>query len=217
MLSASLTPLISELVRPAALATACAFANDLSTLYLIPNPKKRPYFRYAIECYLRLSLLEHKEVYVTSPHCEGLAIWIHSNATSLPSLTNILRAGWPWQPLRCGLTFFLRDSRMNQYYEKLRREIAPKPHLYLALLSVAPEFQGQGFASKLIRPMLARLDAKRLPAYLETQNLRNVAMYERYGFQLVREGVFPSTDLKMYIMVRHSAILPSTNNPRPEN
>jgi len=204
---ASLTPLASELVKTAAQSGTNAFIDDPSTVFLIPNPKKRPNLRHAFECYLRLSLLNREEAYVPSPKCEGIAVWTHSNAPSqTSSIVNTLRAGWPWRPLRCGLTYLFRDTRSTLYFEKLRREIAPKPHLYLAVLAVAPEYQGQGFASKLVRPMLARLDAKGLPAYLETQNLRNVAMYERYGFKLERETILPGSDIKMYILMRHPAL-----------
>jgi len=203
----SLTPLAQDLVKATALTGTHAFVDDPTTVFLIPNPKKRPNLRHAIECYLRLSLLSRNEAYVTSPNCEGVAVWIHSDATS--SMLNTLRAGWPWRPLRCGLGYVLRDTRSTLHYEKLRREIAPKPHLYLAVLAVTPEFQGQGFASKLIRPMLARLDAEGLSAYVETQNLRNVAMYEHYGFVLERKDVMPGSDITMYILIRP----PTTKEP----
>ncbi len=199
-------PLTPDLVKQAALSGADAFAGDVTTLYLIPDPKKRPNLRYAFEYYLRLSLLENEEAYVTSPKCEGLAIWRRSDAPS--SFTNSLRAGWPWLPLRCGWAYLSRDANTERHYEKLRRDIAPRPHMYLALLSVAPDFQRQGFASRLVRPMLARLDAERLPAYLETQNLRNVAMYERFGFRLEREDILPGTNLRMYLLVHHPPALP---------
>lgn len=196
----SLTPLTPTLAKAAALTGAEAFADDPTTTYLIPNQKNRPNLHYSFQYYLRLSLLEHTEVYLTSPHCEGLAVWRRSDAA--PSLVSALRAG-PQLLLRCGWTYFIRNARLERRYEQLRREIAPWPHLYLALLSVAPVFQHQGFASKLMRPMLARLDAEQLPAYLETQNLRNMAMYERYGFRLIKEDALPNVDFKMYLMVRH--------------
>lgn len=199
--AAALTP---EMVKPAALTGANAFIDDPTTRHLIPNPKKRRNFHHAIECYLRLSLLNHTECYVTSPRCEGLVVWVRSDAPS--RMINTFRAGWPWRPLRCGWTYFFRDTRVTLHYERLRKEIAPKPHLYLALLAVAPEHRRQGFASQLIRPVLARLDADNLPAYLETQNKRNVAMYERYGFHLIQEDIFPGTSITMYLMVRPPAI-----------
>ena len=195
-----LTPLTLDLVKQAAATGARAFEDDPTTFYLIPDPWKRLNLHYAFEYYCRLTVFNHEQGYATSPNCEGIAIWAHSGARE--PFINVLRAGWPWLPLRCGWTYILRDTRLEHRYEKLRRELAPKPHMYLALLSVDPIFQGRGFAGRLMRPMLARLDTEKLPAYVETQNLKNVAMYGHYGFHLIREDIVPRAGFSMYIMVR---------------
>lgn len=202
MLLDNLTPLTAELVRPAAMAAARAFADDPTTLYLIPGTGKRANLHYAFEYYLRLSLLCREKAYVTSTKCEGVAVWLHSEEHI--SFINTLRAGWPGLPLRCGLRYLIRDAAMERRYDELRQKLAPKPHLYLALLAIDPACQGQGFASALVRPMLQRLDETRLPAYLETQNLKNVAMYRRFGFNLLQEDTMPSAGLTMYLMARPS-------------
>ena len=189
---------------------ADAFADDPSTYFLIPDPGKRPNLKYAFEYYLRLSVLDRDEAYITSPQCEGMAVWAYS--VSRGSLVNVLRAGWPWLPLRCGATYIVRDFLTERRYEKLRDELAPKPHMYLALLAVDPRFQGQGFASKLMKPMLKRLDSERLAAYVETQNMKNAAMYEHFGFKLVREDKMPGAGFTMYLMTRQPAPAPSATN-----
>jgi GNAT superfamily N-acetyltransferase len=56
-------------------------------------------------------------------------------------------------------------------------------HYYLANVGVAPEAQGQGLGSKLMRPTLDRCDREGLPAYLEATSERNAVLYERLGFQ----------------------------------
>jgi hypothetical protein len=40
--------------------------------------------------------------------------------------------------------------------------------------------------------MLARVDADRMPAYLESSNQRNLAFYGRHGFEMTSEVVIPS-------------------------
>jgi ribosomal protein S18 acetylase RimI-like enzyme len=57
------------------------------------------------------------------------------------------------------------------------------PHYYFANIGVAPEAQGQGLGSRLMRPTLERCDEEGLPAYLEASSERNAALYERLGFQ----------------------------------
>ena len=60
-------------------------------------------------------------------------------------------------------------------------------HAYLWFLGVAPAAQGRGVGSALLRAANARLDAERLPAYLETGTTRNVALYQRHGYQVLSE------------------------------
>ena len=56
-------------------------------------------------------------------------------------------------------------------------------HWYLPLIGVQPIYQGHGLGSVLMRPILQRCDEKRLPAYLESTNPRNIPFYERLGFR----------------------------------
>jgi GNAT superfamily N-acetyltransferase len=55
-------------------------------------------------------------------------------------------------------------------------------HVYLPAIGVAPEWQGKGIGTALLRPMLERCDREGLPAYLEASSERNRACYERNGF-----------------------------------
>jgi ribosomal protein S18 acetylase RimI-like enzyme len=64
-------------------------------------------------------------------------------------------------------------------------------HLYLAVLGVDPDRQGQGVGSRLIRPGLDVCDREGLPAYLETGKEANLAFYGRHGFHVVDRIVLP--------------------------
>ena len=57
-----------------------------------------------------------------------------------------------------------------------------EPHLYLALLGVEPNRQGQGLGSQLLAPGLELCDREGIPAYLETAKARNLDFYARHGF-----------------------------------
>jgi ribosomal protein S18 acetylase RimI-like enzyme len=63
-----------------------------------------------------------------------------------------------------------------------------EPHYYLPYVGVAPDGQGQGLGTTLMRPTLERCDREQLPAYLEATSERNAALYERLGFEHL--GVF---------------------------
>ncbi len=62
-------------------------------------------------------------------------------------------------------------------------EVRPtEPHWYLATLGATTP--GRGIGSALLRHGLDRVDG---PAYLESSNPRNVPLYQRFGFEVVRE------------------------------
>lgn len=60
-----------------------------------------------------------------------------------------------------------------------------EPHWYLAVLGVDVNRQGKGLGSILMKHALARVDAERMPAYLESSNQRNIPFYERHGFEVI--------------------------------
>jgi ribosomal protein S18 acetylase RimI-like enzyme len=68
------------------------------------------------------------------------------------------------------------------YQRELLANHPKEPHWYLWSLTVEPDMQGRGVGSALTADGLARADAQRCGAYLETQNLENLAFYERFGF-----------------------------------
>jgi ribosomal protein S18 acetylase RimI-like enzyme len=59
-----------------------------------------------------------------------------------------------------------------------------EPHWYLPLIGTDPAQQGRGHGSALLRHALAIFDADRSLAYLEATSPRNVALYQRHGFEV---------------------------------
>ena len=60
-----------------------------------------------------------------------------------------------------------------------------EPHWYLPMIGVDPIAQGRGYGSALLSPVLEHCDRNGLPAYLESTNPRNIALYERFNFKPV--------------------------------
>jgi ribosomal protein S18 acetylase RimI-like enzyme len=58
-------------------------------------------------------------------------------------------------------------------------------HWHLGPLGVDPDFQGRGIGKKLLGAFLEIVDEQGLPAYLETDVDRNVALYEQFGFRVI--------------------------------
>jgi GNAT superfamily N-acetyltransferase len=57
-----------------------------------------------------------------------------------------------------------------------------RAHAYLWMIAVAPDRQGEGLGTALIRRVLDRCDREGLPAYLEASSARSTKLYERLGF-----------------------------------
>jgi ribosomal protein S18 acetylase RimI-like enzyme len=70
-------------------------------------------------------------------------------------------------------------------FEQMAAYHPHEPHWYLPLIAVDPACQGRGLGGALLTQALARCDADRLPAYLESSNPRNISLYQRHGFEVL--------------------------------
>jgi len=89
---------------------------------------------------------------------------------------------------------------VNNVIEALTGNLCEEPQWYLHLVAVRPQFTGRGYASQLVRPMLARAERDGLPCTLITQTMDNVHLYERWGFQVVTEMAVPGSREKFCSM-----------------
>jgi len=48
----------------------------------------------------------------------------------------------------------------------------------------------------------AELDNRKLRCFLETQEERNIAYYQRFGFEIAKETIIPGLDLQNWVMIR---------------
>ncbi|GAA2244051.1 N-acetyltransferase [Streptomyces ruber] len=76
------------------------------------------------------------------------------------------------------------DNERMELVGRLTSEAHPegRAHEYLWLIAVAPECQGEGLGTELLRSVLDRCDHDGVPAYLEASNVRSRTLYERLGF-----------------------------------
>jgi ribosomal protein S18 acetylase RimI-like enzyme len=58
-----------------------------------------------------------------------------------------------------------------------------EPHFYLSLLGTASSHRGHGYGLALLADCLREIDERAMPAYLESSNHANVALYARHGFE----------------------------------
>ena len=113
------------------------------------------------------------------------AVWLPFEALGPTPLTTELRA-LPTLLFATGLSRFSRLAAVRETMDK--HHPMDRPHAYLMFLGVARAAQGHGIGSRLLKVGTDRLDAGGLPAYLETQTERNIALYRRHGFEVISEN-----------------------------
>ncbi len=184
-----------------------AFMDDPTSLLAYPDEKeRRTRLSYPHETFLRYNF-PFFEAYTTTENLEGVAVWqLYKPRMARFSFWHFIVSGAIWPAFRIGLRAAKVMQSSMRSIEKKHQELAPIPHWYLAGLAVDPDYQGQGYASKLLRPMLARIDAEGLPCYLETATLKDVAIYQHFGFQVREEFLIPDKTLKLWLMLRGQII-----------
>ncbi|MDX2076191.1 MAG: GNAT family N-acetyltransferase [bacterium] len=183
---------------------ARAFQDDPLWVYLIPNPEKRakmlkrffvPVFDVAIRS---------GQAYSFGDPIAGVCVW--SMPSDNPSFSVVL----PAIPRFFGLLvspFILQFGKALPIFSKfgaMKKQYATKPYYYLNTISVAPEAQGRGVASKLIKPFLTKADEEGANVYTETITPENVSLYVHYGFEVMEEYPVPNTDLRLWSFYRRA-------------
>lgn len=80
-------------------------------------------------------------------------------------------------------------------FEQMGRYHPGEPHWYLPIMGIDPPKHSEGFGSALMQHALAQCDQDEKLAYLESSNPKNIAFYERHGFELlgtIQAGTSPS-------------------------
>jgi GNAT superfamily N-acetyltransferase len=197
-----LEPTVEPLTRrdePAAVASlAAAFADYPLFPPLCPNPMRRPRAIEAFCRYLFRMAVRTGGAFGTSDRAAVACAWPPGRE-------------WPttWDQFRSGGLSLLRSlgwrggrrlMQLEHGFDAARRKHAPGPHWYVSLLGVRAEARGKGLSRAVLAPMFAAADRDGVPAYLETMDERNVAIYERLGFTLVGRselaGGLPNWELR---------------------
>jgi GNAT superfamily N-acetyltransferase len=149
-----------------------AFLNDPTWSWAFPDPAaRRHWWKFCIDGALRYPWTLKTDGF------ETVSVWIPPFGTEFSHEAE--------QRLP-GLLQELVGSRAPEVAELLSRfdQAHPRnePHYYLSLLGTRDEHRGRGLGMALLKENLARTDALRMPAYLESSNPGNNHRYESLGF-----------------------------------
>jgi ribosomal protein S18 acetylase RimI-like enzyme len=168
-------------------ALASAFQDDPVIAWIFPDQhRRRAVLPAFMEFRLRKLAFPHDQVWMTTDG-DAAAVWLpppgrwqlplFQRVGLLPALVRFLG---------------LRTASILGGLERMEaRHPQDRSHWYLFVLGTEPAAQGQGLGSALLSHMLARVDTDQMPAYLESSNERNLALYGRHGFEITSEVAIP--------------------------
>lgn len=167
---------VTAVEQEIAIATlVLAFSNDPAVRWLFPDTHRYlTYFPQFVNAFAGKAF-EQGTAYASGDFA-GTALWlspgIEPHAEPLEELlqSSLLEAD---QPDAFGVF-----EQMDRYHPRF-------PHWYLPLIGVDPQHQGKGYGSALLRSVLQQCDREQIPAYLESSNPANIALYERHGFEAI--------------------------------
>ena len=187
-----------------------AFAHDPFYAYIMGNAGYDPSLPELFHLFTLEYGIAYGSVFAPGPGIEGVAIWLPPGSTHISTWRSlvrglpILRKARPPKTVRRG-ALLARLMKYGSFAEKIHRRHAPFPHWYLMVLGVADAHRGTGVASRLLRPVLDRIDAEGLPCYLETHNPANPPIYEHFGFTVKEVRSLPGSERSHWAMLRPPA------------
>jgi len=180
-----------------------AFRNYPLFQYYFPTESIREKISNYVLSFAVYSGISYGEVYATSPNMEGIAVWIPSNNYPL-TFWKLLRSVPISKIFGLGRYGGSKMKNFNEYIDSVHQRLVPFKHWFLQAIGVAPRFQGKGYASELLRPMLSKIDKEQIPCYLETIDKKNVSIYEHFGFEIIDKSIVPETRFTNWAMLRKS-------------
>jgi len=201
-----------------------AFADDPYNKWVYPDRSKFSTTRNRVSLGLRCRWgIKHGLFYVARDLAEpskvlGTAMWLAPHPPSQPESWSEYISSWQ---------LWLSQVRMNLWYgrgglstarywiwkeQQAKAQAAlwtsDKGYYFCNIVTVLPEAQGKGVGRALMEEVLQQADKEGIWCYLESsRNVPNVAIYEKFGFKLVKEmeckeGEDESGKITLYCMMR---------------
>lgn len=161
-----------------------AFAHDPLVAALFPDPADRrratpTLFRVILAPDIRLGRVWGAGIPGGGAALSGVAVW-HLPGERGRSWRGMVDAAAGQIRLLPWAVQLARGWEVQSSVDRMQRAGGARQRAHLYFLGVRPEAQGQGVASSLVRPVLDRHPR----AWTETQNARNVPLYEHLGFRV---------------------------------
>lgn len=188
-------------LKKCALVAAKAFLDDESSKFLLSSKLTQ---ESLFEFYSIIYKVAYKKMYMfaDSEDINGFIIFSSLKNAEI-SLWEFIKAGGLKIIFSVGLDFILRSLEYEKNCINIRRNFVSSNDWYIFQFGVAPEKQGTGLGSKIIKPVLNWFDSKNIVCCLETQKNVNVDIYNHFGFNLKRVDTLPRKQIKQFAMLRN--------------
>ncbi len=154
-----------------------AFYLDPVWSWAFSDPLNRKAQHFAWFHLLVGSAIEHQWTWMTSSY-EAVSVWVPPGYPEL-SAADEARLGSMLKHM-VGERFALIMDVFECFEAAHPRT---RDHYYLSLLGTHTDHRGSGIGMGLLAANLARIDAVKMPAYLESSNPGNLLRYESVGFK----------------------------------
>jgi ribosomal protein S18 acetylase RimI-like enzyme len=170
-------PAAGDEMPQAVAAIVAAFLTDPVGRFVWPSPCD--YLRFmpeAVQAFCRASI-QHSATWLSDDFC-GAAVWLPPGVEP---------DGESLYQLLSGTAASAHRDDVLATFDEMERSHPDQPHWHLPMVGVEPTSQGRGLGARLMRQALARCDEEGTVAYLESSNPRNISLYLRQGFEVLRE------------------------------
>lgn len=152
-------------------------------------------------------------------------MWMRPSRADAPqSWAQYLSSWWLWaNQVRMNLVYGRGGLNVRRYWLWKAAQAAAQEALwsdeegyyFCNIVTVLPECQGMGIGRALMEEVLRMADREGRKSYLESSRREpNVAIYEKFGFKLVRDMVCDDDGdaIMLYCMIRDPKPLPTSND-----
>jgi ribosomal protein S18 acetylase RimI-like enzyme len=199
-MTATVRALRADELDTAAAVLTDAFVDEAGLNYwLRQGERKDAARRQFFDAVVRKALNPKRDLWVaeTDGKVAGAAIWLAPGlkAFDFPWWRELL-----YTPLFLSIAGGAGMERAQDLGRRLASHHPGVPHAHLQFLGVSSAAQGQGLGSAILKHTLAPFDASGTVTYLEASVPRNVALYQRHGFEVTNEFELPG--LHFWCMTR---------------
>ena len=197
--------LSKDQIGPASEMLVEAFYNDSKLTHILPDEQVRKEMGKQLFAFHLRYGLNYGRVYATSPGLEGVAVWLPSNRSEV-TFWRAMRSGGMALQKELSKDAMKRLLSFADQVDAYHKKHVSDRHCYLFFIGVDPRLHGKGYGGKLIRPMLDRMDKMQMACYLNTQNEKNIGLYEHFGFTVIEQVRLPESGILHTGMVRNPVL-----------